>query len=201
MNQGIEEAGKEDKAIISPCLVHLTRAGEALSSGYAAYELIRGAARQTGIRILFELYYFKQQINGEGVMSAQEQINQFLSAGFFGVVGASSNRQKFGNRVLRCYLQNGKQAIPVNPNESEIEGVACVKSVEELPATVKSISMITPPAVTEQLVPRAIAHGIENIWMQPGAESQVAIALCREKGINVIADGSCLLVVLGYHGH
>ena len=134
-------------------------------------------------------------------MSKQEQINRFLAAGAFGVVGASSNRQKFGNRVLRCYIQNGKRAIPVNPNEAEIEGVACVKSVEELPPEAKSISMITPPAVTEKLVPLAIAQGIENIWMQPGAESPAAVALCREKGINVIADGSCLLVVLGYHDH
>ena len=134
-------------------------------------------------------------------MSVQEQIQQFLSAAAFGVVGASSNRQKFGNRVLRCYLQKGKVAFPVNPNEAEIEGVACLKSVEELPPEVKSISMITPPSVTEQLVPRAIAHGIENIWMQPGAESPSAVALCREKGVNVIANGSCLLVVLGFHDH
>jgi uncharacterized protein len=49
-------------------------------------------------------------------MSKQEQINRFLTSGAFGVVGASSNRQKFGNRVLRCYLQKGRQAIPVNPN-------------------------------------------------------------------------------------
>jgi uncharacterized protein len=141
------------------------------------------------------------KIKEEDVMSIQEQINQFLAGKAFGVVGASTNRQKFGNRVLRCYLHNGKRAIPVNPNESEIEGIPCVKSVEELPPEVKSISMITPPAVTEQLVPRAIAHGIENIWMQPGAESPGAVALCRKKGINVIADGSCLLVVLGYHDH
>ena len=134
-------------------------------------------------------------------MSVQEQINQFLSAAAFGVAGASSNRQKFGNRVLRCYVQNGKRAVPVNPNETEIEGITCVASVDELPADVTSLSMITPPAVTEQLVPKAIAHGIKNIWMQPGAESPAAVALCREKGVNIIADGSCLLVVLGYHEH
>jgi predicted CoA-binding protein len=137
----------------------------------------------------------------EEVMPVQEQINQFLSAAAFGVAGASANRQKYGNRVLRCYLQNGKRAVPVNPNETEIEGIACVASVDGLPAEVKSLSMITPPAVTELLVPKAIAHGIENIWMQPGAESPAAVALCREKGVNVIADGSCLLVVLGYHDH
>ncbi|MDA8429979.1 MAG: CoA-binding protein [Geobacteraceae bacterium] len=134
-------------------------------------------------------------------MNVQEQIDQFLSAAAFGVAGASSNRQKFGNRVLRCYLQNGKQAVPVNPKEAEIEGIACVPSVDKLPASVTSLSMITPPAVTEQLVAQAIAHGIRNIWMQPGAESPAAVALCREQGINVIADGSCLLVVLGYRDH
>jgi predicted CoA-binding protein len=61
--------------------------------------------------------------------------------------------------------------------------------------------VITPPAVTEQVVVQAAAKGIKNIWMQPGAESPRAIAYCREQGINVIADGSCLLVVLGFRGH
>ncbi|OHB32078.1 MAG: CoA-binding protein, partial [Desulfuromonadaceae bacterium GWB2_53_15] len=109
-----------------------------------------------------------------------KQIDSFLASPAFGVVGASSNPHKFGNKVLRCYLQHDRRAIPVNPKESAIEGVTCVSSITDLPAEVKSISMITPPAVTEQLVPLAIAKGIENIWMQPGAESPVAIALCRQ---------------------
>lgn len=134
-------------------------------------------------------------------MTIQDQINRFLESGAFGVAGASTNRHKYGNKVLRCYLQHGRVAVPVNPNESEVEGVTCVKGVADLPPEVKSLSMITPPAVTEQLVPLAIEHGIENIWMQPGAESPGAVKLCREKGVNVIADGSCILVVLGYHEH
>ena len=131
----------------------------------------------------------------------RNQIDLFLASPAFGVVGASSNPHKFGNKVLRCYLQHGHRAIPVNPNESQIEGIACVAAITDLPAEVKSISMITPPKVTEQLVPLAIAKGIENIWMQPGAESPAAIELCRKHNINVIADGSCLLVELGYHDH
>ena len=134
-------------------------------------------------------------------MTIREQIQQFLTSPAFGVVGASTNRKKFGNRVLRCYLQNGRTAIPVNPNEPEIEGVPCVASIDDLPPDVESISMITPPAVTAKLVPLAIEKGIQNIWMQPGAEHPEAVALCRERGVNVIADGSCLLVVLGYHEH
>lgn len=134
-------------------------------------------------------------------MVIQEQIKQFLASPAFGVVGASTNRQKFGNKVLRCYLQNGHKAIPVNPNEPQIEGVACVATINGLPADVESISMITPPAVTAQLVPLALAKGIKNIWMQPGAEHPDAVKFCREQGVNVIADGSCILVVMGYHEH
>jgi predicted CoA-binding protein len=134
-------------------------------------------------------------------MVTREQIDRFLASPAFGVVGASANRQKYGNKVLRCYLQNGRRAVPVNPSEREIEGVPCVAGIADLPPEVESISMITPPEVTERLVPLAIERGVRNIWMQPGAESPAAVSLCREHGINVIADGSCILVVLGFHEH
>jgi predicted CoA-binding protein len=132
-------------------------------------------------------------------MNVPELIDIFLDVKAFGVVGASANRTKYGNKTLRCYLQNGYRAIPVNPKEKEIEGVPCVASVLDLPDDVKSISVITPPAVTEQVVEMAARKGIENIWMQPGAESPKAVELCRQHNINVIADGSCILVVLAYH--
>jgi len=128
----------------------------------------------------------------------EDPIERFLISPAYGVVGASPHRHKYGNKVLRCYQQNGRRAIPVNPHEQVIEGAACVASVLDLPDEVKSISVITPPTVTERVVQEAIRKGIEHIWMQPGAESDQAVAACEAAGINVIADGSCVLVVLGY---
>lgn len=134
-------------------------------------------------------------------MTIEQKIEKFLDAESFGVVGASLQRHKYGNKVLRCYIQNGKAAIPVNPSAKEVEGMACVASVSDLPDTTRSISVITPPEVTETVVELAIARGIENVWMQPGAESPSAIEQAERAGLNVIADGSCLLVVLGYREH
>lgn len=134
-------------------------------------------------------------------MTVDQQIEQFLAASAFGVVGASTNREKYGNKVLRCYQQNNRQVIPVNPNEAQVEGIDSVPSVADLPEAVNSISIITPPKITEKVVEQAAAKGIQNIWMQPGAESPVAIKFCEQRGLNVIADGSCLLVVLHYHEH
>jgi predicted CoA-binding protein len=48
-------------------------------------------------------------------------------------------------------------------------------------------------------VEEAIAKGIRNIWMQPGAQSPQSIQRCEDAGLNLIADGSCVLVVMGYH--
>jgi len=134
-------------------------------------------------------------------MTIEKKIETFLAAAAFGVVGASAKRHKYGNKVLRCYLQKHKKAIPVNPVEKEIEGVPCVASVDELSEEVKSLSIITPPEVTATVVDLAIRKGIENLWMQPGAENPAAVAKAQEHGLNVIADGSCLLVVMGYREH
>ncbi len=134
-------------------------------------------------------------------MASKEQINTFLTSPLIGVVGASNNRDKFGNKVLRCYLENNYQVVPVHPAQTEIEGLACVASVVELPDEVKSISVITPPQITEKVVQLAAEKGIKNIWMQPGAQSNVAISFCEEKGINLIADGTCVLVELGFSEH
>ena len=132
-------------------------------------------------------------------MTIEKQIEQFLLSPVFAVIGASINRDKYGNKVLRCYQQNDRPVIPVNPKEKQIEGINCVASVADLPAEVESISVITPPEITKKIVKQAAAKGIKNIWMQPGAESRAAVQYCKEQGINIIADGSCLLVVLRYH--
>lgn len=127
-----------------------------------------------------------------------DPFKRFFSSEAFAVIGASTNREKFGNKVLRCYLQNFKTVYPVNPKEAFIEGITCIKDIAELPDSVKSISIITPPKVTEIAVEQAIEKGIKNIWMQPGAESERAIENCRAHKINVLANGPCILVELGF---
>lgn len=131
-------------------------------------------------------------------MFKNEQIDLFLKSNAFAVAGASSNREKYGNKVLRCYQQHKLTVFPLNPKEQTIEGLSVVHSIIDLPDNVQSLSIITPPSVTEQIVAEAIKKGIKNIWMQPGAESDKAIQQCVDNKVNVIAKGPCLLVALGY---
>jgi len=124
-------------------------------------------------------------------------IDAFLAGRPHAVVGASRDRNKFGNKVLRAYLQRGMPVVAVNPTvEGEIEGAPVVASLAALPEPPHGISIITPPAVTEQVIADAIAAGIRHVWMQPGAESPRAIAAAEEAGLSVIAGGPCILVEL-----
>jgi len=132
-------------------------------------------------------------------LSTQEKIQAFLRHGPFAVVGASTDRSKYGNKVLRCYMQQGMQVYPVNPGANEVEGLRAFPDLASLPCPVPCISVITPPRVTEKLVEEAAVLGVKRIWMQPGAESPVAIERAESLGMEVIAGGPCLLVVLGYH--
>jgi predicted CoA-binding protein len=127
-------------------------------------------------------------------MDVHEQIRAFLDGDAFAVAGASTSRAKYGNKVLRCYLQRGRTAFPVNPRETEIEGVKSYPDLASLPRAVHGLSIITPPPVTERLVEDAAAAGIAHVWMQPGAESRRAVERARELGMNVISGGPCLLV-------
>jgi predicted CoA-binding protein len=127
-----------------------------------------------------------------------DPIQDFLAAGPFGVAGASSDRAKYGNKVLRCYAQRGLEAFPVHPSATEIEGRPCSRDVASLPEDVGALSIITPPPVTEKVVDQALARGIRHLWMQPGAESAPAIDRARQAGASVIHGGPCLLVVLGF---
>ncbi len=131
-------------------------------------------------------------------MDTAEAIQDFLRGEAFAVVGASTVRSKYGNKVLRCYLQKGRRAFPIHPREAEIEGRKCYPDLFALPEPVHGVSIITPPAITERIVEDVAAAGITRVWMQPGAESPRAIERARELGLTVIAGGPCVLVSLGF---
>ena len=122
------------------------------------------------------------------------QVAEFLAGKSFAVVGASTDRSKFGNKILRCYMDNGYTVFPINPHANEVEGLVAYKSLTDLPEPVHGISIVTPPAVTEQVVIEAASLGIAHIWMQPGAENAAALDECTRNGLSVIAKGPCLLV-------
>jgi len=55
--------------------------------------------------------------------TVEQKIGSFLASNSFAVVGASIDRTKYGNKVLRCYQQHGKTVYPINARAAEVEGL------------------------------------------------------------------------------
>jgi uncharacterized protein len=127
-----------------------------------------------------------------------ETIDAFLAGDSFAVVGASTDRNKYGNKVLRSYVQAGRRVFPVSPNADEVEGLKCYPDLASLPERVHGVSIVTPPKVTESIVEQAAEQDISYLWMQPGAESAKAIERGAELGLTLIHSGPCVLVAQGF---
>lgn len=124
----------------------------------------------------------------------------FLNSASFAVAGASNNRAKYGNMVFRALVEHtandNRKVYPIHPALDLVEGHQAFTGVDTLPEVPEALSIITPAAVTEKIVQQAIATGVKQIWMQPGAEHPGAIAAAEAAGITILAHGPCILVDL-----
>jgi predicted CoA-binding protein len=68
-----------------------------------------------------------------------------------------------------------------------------IPGVKDLPRPAEtSVSIITPPAVTLQVLKDAAEIGVRRVWMQPGAWDGDCVALAKERGMEAVVYG---------HGH
>lgn len=126
-------------------------------------------------------------------MATKAEVDDFISQKTLAVVGVSKKKGKFGSTVYRELKSKGYRVFPVNPNVDDFEGEKCYHSLKELPEGAEGAVVVVSPKVAKEVVRDAAAAGIRRIWLQQGAESQEAIALCKEHGINVIHN-HCILM-------
>jgi uncharacterized protein len=123
----------------------------------------------------------------------EDLILDFVNRRRWAIVGASQDRNKYGNRVFRSLRHAGYKVYPVNPHLEEVEGVVAYATLSDLPQPPDVVNFVVPPAVTEQVVREAHDLGLMRIWMQPGAESDEAIKFCEAHGMQLVYD-ECAMV-------
>jgi uncharacterized protein len=111
------------------------------------------------------------------------------------VIGASSDRRKFGNRAFRAFRDEGYKVIPINPNEASVEGVSTYPSVIDVPEPIDMATVYVPPEIGITLLEGFERKQIAEIWINPGAESDALIAEARRRKLNVIE--ACSIIGIG----
>jgi predicted CoA-binding protein len=135
----------------------------------------------------------------EQPMASKQAIDSFLSCRRIAVVGVSRDPKDFSRAVFRAFVERGYDAVPVNPNGGEVEGRPAASRVGDVQPPVEAALLLTPPAATGQVVRECADAGVKRVWMHrgagQGAVSPEAVALCRERGIEVV-DGECPFMFL-----
>lgn len=111
------------------------------------------------------------------------------------VIGASSDRRKFGNRAFRAYQDEGYKVIPINPNETSVEGVSTYRSVMDVAEKIDMATVYVPPEIGITLLEGFQRKQIAEIWINPGAESDALMAEARRRNLNVIE--ACSIIGIG----
>lgn len=123
-------------------------------------------------------------------------VHPFVSKHYrYAVVGASANPQKFGSIIFHDLRTAGFMVVPVNPKLTELDGIEAVKSLREVLPKPDIAVVVVPPTVGLAVLDDAVAAGVKKLWFQPGAESPKIREKAQNLGLQIVADGSCIMVV------
>lgn len=112
------------------------------------------------------------------------------------VIGASTNREKFGNKSVRAHVRAGHEVFPVNPRADVIEGLACYAAIADVPGPIDRATVYLPPALGVAAMHELAARGdVGEVWLNPGAESEEVVEAAEAGGLTVIQ--ACSIVDIG----
>ena len=106
------------------------------------------------------------------------------------VIGASANRDNFGNKCVRAYLSAGHKVFPVNPKEKTIEGLVCYKSISEIKERIDAVSLYLLPSAGKDVVDNIISKKPEIVYMNPGTEDEDIEEKLKKNSIKAIKQCS-----------
>jgi len=111
------------------------------------------------------------------------------------VVGASSDRGKFGNKALRAFANKGYTVYPINPTESEVEGHKAYASVLDVPGPIDMATIYVPASVGVAVMDDLVEKGIPEVWLNPGADRPEVIEKARAVGLKTVVH--CSIIAIG----
>ncbi len=115
------------------------------------------------------------------------------------ILGASTDRRKYGNKAVRAFLQQGYDVYPVNPKAVAIEGVPAYSSLAAVPVPLDRISVYLPPQIGLTMLEEIRQKGAKEVWFNPGSDSPELLAKAEALGLAPIQ--ACSIVGVGVSPH
>lgn len=106
------------------------------------------------------------------------------------IVGASANPSRASSFVL-TYLRSSMCSFtlyPVNPRETEIQGLTCYPSLDALPEVPDMVDVFRKPDDCPEVARQAVSVGAKSLWLQLGVWSDEAAHIAHSAGLDVVMN-------------
>jgi uncharacterized protein len=110
------------------------------------------------------------------------------------VLGASPKPERYSHKAIVALQKAGHRVLPINPGQSEIDGLTCYPDLPACPDRIDTITVYVNPSILIRRVEDMISVQPKRIILNPGTESDEVIERLESEGIEVISD--CTLVML-----
>lgn len=111
------------------------------------------------------------------------------------IIGASTDRKKYGNKAVRAFSKGGWTVYPVNPAAQEVEGLPAYASIADVPEPIDRISMYVPPRVGKAMLADIAAKKPSEFFLNPGSEDDEIVEQATALGLSPIQ--ACSIVNIG----
>ncbi len=101
------------------------------------------------------------------------------------VIGVSTNPEKYGHIIFRDLLAARFNVVGVNPKGGKMLGQEIFTSLDELPTKPELLLIVVPPDIGLSVLQKAVALGITDVWLQPGAESDELVKFAQENNLKL----------------
>ena len=114
----------------------------------------------------------------------------FISSRVIALVGASNNKEKDSNKVMKFLQRAGYKVIPVNPTciNNFIHGEKVYGSLLDIEQKIDIVDVFRPSEEAEEIANQTIKVGASVLWLQLDIQSEKARDIVMNNKIYYIAN-------------
>ena len=114
----------------------------------------------------------------------------FISSRVIALVGASNNKEKDSNKVMKFLQRAGYKVIPVNPTcvNNFIHGEKVYGSLLDIKEKINIVDVFRPSEEAEEIANQTIKIGASVLWLQLDIQNDKAKDLVMKNKIYYIAN-------------
>lgn len=104
------------------------------------------------------------------------------------VIGATTDKNRFGYKIVKILKDNNYNVYPVTPKYEEIAGLKTYTRITDIEDDIDVVDFVVNPQIGIKLIEDVIGKDVKYLWLQPGSRSEELKQKAKDNNIKFIED-------------